>query len=173
MPQTTPENAGTSDDSIGRLLVGEELVVVIFMGIIILSGLAVIWMSMNSRRRIREMEHKERLAMIERGMMPPPEVDPAGFEQRLSRGPETEGTVRYRSAGIVLIGLGAALTLLLTFTAGALATGLGIGLAFAALGAAFLANAAMMSQSQKYMHRSSPPPFSSERREESKTNERP
>lgn len=152
---------------------GEELIVVVIMALIIVSALAVIWMSMNSRRQIREMEHKERLAMIERGLVPPPEVDPAGFEQRLSRGPETEGTVRYRSAGIVLIGLGAALALLLTFTAGEPATGLGIGLAFAALGAAFLANATMLSRSQQYLPRSSPPPFSSERREESKPSEKP
>jgi len=172
MPQIAPENVRDLGASVGRLLVAEELIVVVVMGIIILAALAVMWMSMNSRRQIREMEHRERLAMIERGLMPPPEVDPAGFEQRLGRTPETAGTIRFRSAGIILIGLGAAFTMLLTFTAGEVGIGLGIGLAFGALGAAFLANAAMLNRPQE-SRSAPPPPFSSERREEPKTIERP
>jgi hypothetical protein len=152
--------------------VGEELIVVIMMGLIIMSALAVIWMSMNSRRQIREMEHRERLAMIERGLVPPPEVDPAGFERGLGKRLETEGTVRFRSAGIMMIGLGAALAVLVTFTAGEAAVGFGIGLAFAALGAAFLANAAMLGRSQQYVSRPTPPPLTSQRREEPKAEDR-
>jgi len=153
MPDTlTPGNSGW------RVLVDGEVMGIVVVGLIVLASLAVMWMSVTSRRQIREMEHRERLAMIERGLVPPPEVDPAGFEKRLGRErAETEGSLRYRSAGIILIGLGAALTLLLAFTAGALATGLGLGLAFGALGAAFLANARMLSRSRTYLPPPAPP----------------
>ena len=47
-----------------------EFSVVIVSALVFLSGLAVIWMAMQSRRQMREMEHRERLAMIERGLVP-------------------------------------------------------------------------------------------------------
>ncbi len=47
-----------------------DVSVVIVSALVFLSGLAVIWMAMQSRRQIREMEHRERLAMIERGLVP-------------------------------------------------------------------------------------------------------
>ena len=34
-----------------------------------------------SRARVRELEVRERIAMIERGLVPPPEVDPRGFDR--------------------------------------------------------------------------------------------
>ena len=36
-----------------------------------------------AKGRVRELEIRERIAMIERGMVPPPEADPAGFERSL------------------------------------------------------------------------------------------
>ena len=51
-----------------------------------MAGVAVIWMAMQSRRQIREMEHRERLAMIERGLVPAPEVDPGAFDRRFGAG---------------------------------------------------------------------------------------
>ena len=36
-----------------------------------------------TRGRVRELEIRERIAMIERGMVPPPESDPEGFDRRL------------------------------------------------------------------------------------------
>jgi hypothetical protein len=154
MPQDDA-GCGKHRDSTGEAIVQGEVIAVIMFGLIVVAALAIIWMGMNSRRQIREMEHRERLAMIERGLVPPPEVDPAGFERRLgtARGEDTRPQ-RFRSAGVILIGLGAALAVLLIFTAGVPAVGLGIGLAFAALGGAFLANAAMLSQSQPL----TPPP---------------
>ena len=59
-----------------------EEAVVLGMTVLILAGVAVLWMAMSNRRRFREMEHRERLAMIDRGLIPPPEVDPDGFERR-------------------------------------------------------------------------------------------
>ena len=36
-----------------------------------------------SRARVRELEVRERIAMIERGLVPPPEVDPRGFDRAM------------------------------------------------------------------------------------------
>ena len=38
-----------------------------------------------SRARVRELEVRERIAMIERGMVPAPEVDPRGFDRAMNR----------------------------------------------------------------------------------------
>jgi len=38
-----------------------------------------------ARARVRELEIRERIAMIERGLVPAPEVDPRGFDRAMSR----------------------------------------------------------------------------------------
>ena len=38
-----------------------------------------------ARARVRELEVRERIAMIERGLVPPPEVDPRGFDRAMDR----------------------------------------------------------------------------------------
>jgi hypothetical protein len=105
-------------------------------------------MAIVSRRRIREMEHRERLAMIERGLAPSPEADPAGFERRtgIARAAQSPHAARNRSAGVILIGFGLALAVLIAFAAGQPGVGLGIGGAFALLGAAFVVNGVLMSR---------------------------
>lgn len=135
---------------------GEEAVVILF-AMMILAGIAVLWMAMQSRRRIREMEHRERLAMIERGLIPPPELDPALFERRLGQAPvtETPAAARSRSLGVMMMGLGLGLMFLITFAAGSPDTGLGIGGAFAILGAAFFVNAML---TRRYDLRPTPQP---------------
>ena len=35
--------------------------------------------------RMRELRIRERIAMIEKGLVPPPEVDPAGFDRAMGR----------------------------------------------------------------------------------------
>ena len=127
----------------------EEEVIVFLMSLMILAGVAVLWMAMQSRRRIREMEHRERLAMIERGLIPSPELDPGGFERRAGIAPALESSraARSRSAGVIMIGFGLALMMLISFAAGTPGVGIGVGGAFALLGAAFLFNA-MLSRSE-------------------------
>ena len=49
----------------------------------IAGGIMVAIVSTVTKGRIRELEIRERIAMIERGMVPPPEADPAGFERSL------------------------------------------------------------------------------------------
>jgi Domain of unknown function (DUF6249) len=115
------------------------------------AGVGIIWMAMQNRRHLRELEHRERLAMIERGLMPSPETDPIAFERAmLARSPESRSTSRMRSAGVMMIALGIGFMFLLTFTAGEPGVGIGVGGAFAILGAAFFINSTLMSRSQPY-----------------------
>jgi hypothetical protein len=109
-------------------------------------------MAMQSRRQIREMEHRERLAMIERGLLPAPEVDPAAFDRRFAgtRAPESPGAVRARSGGVIMIAMGLAFMFMISFAAGAPGVGIGIGGAFALVGAGFFVNSMLMSRSETY-----------------------
>src|SRR5688500_9309583 len=105
------------------------------MTLMILAGVAVLWIAVWNRRQIREMQHRERLAMIDRGLIPSPELDPAGFETRSGLGaPPSDASNRSRSAGVLLIGFGFGLMMLLGFTVGEPEVGIGIGGAFALLG---------------------------------------
>jgi hypothetical protein len=130
----------------------EETIVVIMGSLGILAGVAVIWMAMQSRRQIREMEHRERLAMIERGIVPAPEVDPAAFDRRFTgtRMTVSPGAVRARSAGVIMIAMGLAFMFMISFAAGAPGAGIGIGGAFALVGAGFFVNSLLMSRPDAY-----------------------
>ena len=107
--------------------------VAVMFALIVLGSIAVLWMAMQNRQLQRELQHRERLAMIERGLIPPPEVDPAAFETRagLAGQPEGRGAARSRSAGIIMIGFGLGLTMLISLAAGEPEIGIGIGGAFA------------------------------------------
>src|SRR3954447_25628958 len=91
--------------------------VIIFLVLTIVAGVILMIAAMNNRRRVREMEHRERLAMIERGVMPSPETDPAGFEAAAGLTPSNPeapaNSQRYRSAGVLLIGIGLGLMFLI------------------------------------------------------------
>jgi hypothetical protein len=138
--------------------VREEEVILVIFAMMIFAGIAVLWMAMQSRRRFREMEHRERLAMIERGLVPSPESDPLAFERSLpSSRTGSPVSARLRSAGVILIGFGLALTTLIWFAAEAPRIALGIGGAFAMIGLAFIANA--MLTAQQDMSYSMPPPL--------------
>jgi predicted phage tail protein len=130
----------------------EETIVVVMGSLGILAGVAVIWMAMQSRRQIREMEHRERLAMIERGIVPAPEVDPAAFDRRFTgtRVTASPGAVRARSAGVIMIAMGLAFMFMISFAAGAPGAGIGIGGAFALVGAGFFVNSILMSRTDDY-----------------------
>src|SRR5436190_19750168 len=70
-----------------------------------------------SQGRVRELEVRERIAMIERGMVPPPETDPHGFERQMyavDRMQHTHAGTRFRTAGIVVISVGFGLMLLIS-----------------------------------------------------------
>ena len=136
---------GAKSNAPGRIeeaLLTEEMLPALLFLSLILGCFAVVWMALQSQRRIREMEHRERLAMIERGLIPPPELDPALFERGAGFGGRS-GLVsaeRSRSIGVMLIGIGLGLIVLLSFAAGLPESGVGIGGALAVLGAAFYVN---------------------------------
>ena len=117
----------------------QESAVVIVFAILVAGGLTIVISGMRHRARILEMMHRERIAMIDKGIVPPPERDPELFEQnvRQRRGVAAQ---RMQSVGIVTIGFGLALALLLTITARAPEIGLGIGGSIVVLGAALLVN---------------------------------
>jgi hypothetical protein len=112
---------------------------VILMPLLLLCGVVVVLMAMWRRTKITEMAHRERMAMIERGLAPPPITgDPIGS------GPFTyrrDVPSRRLSGGIVVIGFGLGLMVLIGFAAGAPAIGVGLGGAVAILGVAFVVTA--------------------------------
>lgn len=99
------------------------------------------------RARVRELEIRERIAMIERGLVPSPEADPSGFERAMARHDHTivvrEGSSRWRGAGVVIMGLGLALMVLIAFAGGEPGVGVGVGGALMILGLAFFLNSLM------------------------------
>lgn len=96
-----------------------------------------------ARARVRELEIRERIAMIEKGLVPSPEADPRKFDQFMARldqydqvryqGARTPG--RYRRAGFILIGVGVGLMLLIGLESPR--QGIGVGGFVACLGLAF------------------------------------
>ena len=95
-----------------------------------------------SRARVRELEVRERIAMIERGLVPPPEVDPRGFDRAMSRYERHRyrSPGRHRRAGVVLIGIGLGLVMLIGVAGGAMSEGIGVGGFFVIMGLAFFVN---------------------------------
>jgi hypothetical protein len=136
--------------------------IIIFLVMTIFAGVALMMAAMNNRRKIREMEHRERLAMIERGVVPSPETNPAAFEAAAGFAPpskdEVEHHQRYRTAGILLIGLGFGLMFIIGVAAGATEVGLGVGGAWVSLGAASLLNYWLMTRRAEEERRWSRPP---------------
>ena len=123
---------------------------ILFLLMTIVAGVVLMIVAMQNRRSIREMEHRERLAMIERGVVPSPESDPAAFEAGAGFSEADKDEVarqqRYRTAGVMLIGLGFGLMFVIGAAAGAPGVAVGIGGAWISLGAASLLNYWLMSR---------------------------
>src|SRR5215208_8314740 len=81
-----------------------------------------------SRARVRELEVRERIAMIERGLVPPPEVDPRGFDRAMYRydRQRSKSPGRHRRAGIALMGVGFGLVMLIGVAGDAMNAGIGV-----------------------------------------------
>jgi len=107
---------------------GEELAVALVSLATLIAGVVVIMVGLRYRAQIKELKHRERMAMIDKGLLPPPEREPA---------PATVQQ-RSRSFGIILVGLGFALMFLIGVAGGALDTGIGLGGAIAILGGTFI-----------------------------------
>jgi hypothetical protein len=112
----------------------------------IVGGLLIAALGIHHSFKMRELRHRERLAMIERGLMPPPEVDPEGFEHLV---PPTPRTAKHRSAGVLLLGIGFGLMLIIGFSGEDPASAFGVGGAIMALGGAFLANSLLAARDER------------------------
>jgi membrane-bound ClpP family serine protease len=79
--------------------------------------------------------------------VPSPETDPARFETLVGlKRPINSRASRYRSAGVILMGLGFAMLVLLAFAAGVPEVGLGVGGGLAIIGVAAFVNGTLMSR---------------------------
>ena len=119
--------------------------------VIVISAVALIATVLRGRQRLRELTIKERIAMIERGLVPPPEVDPDRFDRgmlvalAMQRASNPKGT-KYRTFGVMLMGLGAALFMLLAFAAGVPGIAFGVAGGVFVLGIAAYANGSLVAR---------------------------
>src|SRR5689334_20387840 len=94
--------------------------------------------------RVRELEVRERIAMIERGLVPPPEKDPVAFDRAMDhyedRREYGRAPGRYRSLGITLIGVGFGLMLMIGVAGDSPESGIGVGGFLVLIGLAFVVN---------------------------------
>jgi hypothetical protein len=109
-----------------------------------------------SHARVRELEVRERIAMIERGLVPPPEKDPNGFDRAMGRidraralrddwdGYPRRSPGRYRSAGVTMIGVGFGLMLLIGVAGDNPAEAVGVGGFIVVMGLAFFVNSVIV-----------------------------
>jgi hypothetical protein len=110
-----------------ELMFAGMVVVPIF---VMFGGFVMLGLTIWRGARQAELRHRERMAMIERGMTPP---DPVLGDARLQRAHGVKMTL-----GIMFCGLGLALTMLIAFAGGAFGAGIGVGGAFVMVGAAFI-----------------------------------
>ena len=140
----------------------------------IVGGITVVVVGIIMKTRVRELEIKERIAMIERGLVPPPEKDPQGFERAMSRaarpGEEsddwdyysrTRSPRRYRSGGVTLMGVGLGLMVLIGIAGGSPETGVGVGGFLVILGLAFFVNSRLEKDHEPSRPSGSSPPITS------------
>jgi uncharacterized protein DUF6249 len=125
----------------------------------IAGGLLVAIVGTISKARVRELEIRERIAMIERGLVPPPERNPREFEQRMEtidRVQRRDATPRFRSGGIMTVSVGLGLMMFLWFV-GAEREGIGIGGFVVIIGLGLLVNS-LFSRPQSYHYMPPQPP---------------
>ena len=113
----------------------EELFASVFV-LVVFSGVFIVYMGLRQRSQQLEMQHRERMAMIERGQIP---LEEPASPHRMGRGAALgAGTSRPLSLGIVVVGIGLALMSIISVAGGNPEVGVGVGGAVAILGAAFI-----------------------------------
>jgi hypothetical protein len=123
---------------------------------VIVGGIVYAIVKEQGSARVREMQVRERIAMIEKGLIPPPEKDPRGFERAMSavdreerrdsygersyRSRRRPRAARHRSSGITLMGIGFGLMFMIGVAVGDPPRGIGIGGFVVLFGFALLVN---------------------------------
>ena len=123
----------------------EELFAGVF-SLVVLSGVFIVVMGLRQRSLQLEMRHKERMAMIERGMTPVAE-SPLAVGDPAVRG--SAGSSRFMTLGILIVAFGFGLATVIAVAGESPETGIGLGGGIAILGAAFIVNS-MVSRGQTH-----------------------
>jgi hypothetical protein len=108
----------------------------------IVGGCTIAVVSTITNARIREARIRERIAMIEKGLVPAPEADPRGFDRHMERDERSrrhtpEGL---RRGGIIVIAVGLGLMLMIGLAGRDVRSAIGVGGFVVVLGLAFLVN---------------------------------
>jgi hypothetical protein len=114
----------------------------------IIGGCLLVGLAIYRYTRLKELAYRERLAMIEKGLVPG-SLDPAGSDRvkQLASVSRHERGMRMRTLGVVLLGVGLGLAVLISFAGEDPASGVGVGGGIAVLGLAFLVNGILTSRS--------------------------
>jgi hypothetical protein len=117
----------------------EELFSIVFI-LGMFMGVFIVYLGLRQRSEQLQMQHRERMAMIERGQIPLNE--PSGHHAPRSRGPQPSS--RSLSLGIIVVGLGLALMTIISIAAETPSVGVGLGGAVVILGAAFIVRSVLV-----------------------------
>ena len=113
----------------------EELFSVVFI-LGMFMGVFIVYMGLRQRSDQLQMQHRERMAMIERGQIPLNE--PAAYHSSRQHVPGVLPASRSLSVGIIVVGLGLAMMTIIGIAGESPEIGIGVGGAVAILGAAFI-----------------------------------
>jgi uncharacterized membrane protein len=127
----------------GKFVLG----ILVPLSIVTTGGVLLILMAMYQRTKTLEMQHRERLAMIERGVVPAPGREPAEFEQ-WQHYHDRPAPARGTRMGIMIIAVGVGFMFIVGFTGGAGGAAVGIGGAIVIVGIAFIVNGELQRRSQ-------------------------
>ena len=111
----------------------QELFAVVFI-FGMFAGVFIIYLGLRQRSQQLEMQHRERMAMIERGQIPLVAEQAPGMRRVAGAAPSS----RSLSLGIIVVGLGLAIMTIISIAAESPTIGIGIGGAIAILGGAFI-----------------------------------
>ena len=119
-----------------------ESVFALIFSFLIIAGVIIVYSGMRHRTKVLEMAHRERLAMIERGMAPAGDLD--ATSQQVVKAQRTARSNRLLSAGIFIVGLGLGLGTLIAFASREPEIAIGIGGAIAVVGGSLIATALLV-----------------------------
>jgi len=132
----------------------EPMFFAFIFGLGMIAGILVVLTAMRQRSQLAEMRHRERMAMIERGMTPG-DGPMAGYVVRHDRVPAP----RSMTLGIVVVAVGLGLMSIVGIAAGSPEVGVGIGSAIVIVGAAFIVNSMVWRSIAAARPHDSPPPL--------------
>ena len=139
---------------------GEELFAMVFV-LGMFAGVFIVYMGLRQRSQQIEMQHRERMAMIERGQIPlsePASVRHSG--ERVAVYHDVPSN-RAMSLGIIVVGLGIALMTIISIAGESPEVGVGVGGAIAVLGGAFIVRSLLVkpdTPSPRQEYRAAAPP---------------